>query len=97
MSENGSFFVPENIISDESLTKLCDVVENALEGIVLQFRGQFFEEGMEEKLRTEFEIRLTAQLAKQEVDIDRLPLNQKQYINKRIIEALDLFHKEYES
>lgn len=89
--------MPEDFISDDSLAELCDIVENALEGIVLQFRGQFFEEGMEEKLKIEFEMRLTANLSKRGVDIDKLPESQKKYIVRRIQKALDLFHKEYES
>lgn len=89
--------MPEDFISDESLAELCDIVENALEGIVLQFRGQFFEEGMEEKLKIEFEMRLTANLSKRGVDIDKLPESQQKYVGSRIQKALDLFHKEYES
>lgn len=85
------------VISDETLTKLCDIVENALEGIVIQFRGQFFEEGMEEKLRVEFEIRLRAQIERLGTKIDELPENQKNYIQSRILKSLELFKKEYES
>ena len=86
-----------SIITDETLSKLCDIVENALEGIVIQFRGQFFAEGMEERLRLEFEMRMRAQISKQEADFDDLPDYQKDYIKSRIIEALKLFKKEYES
>lgn len=86
-----------SIITDETLSKLCDIVENALEGIVIQFRGQFFAEGMEEKLRLEFEMRMRAHIAKQGADFDNLPDYQKDYVQSRIIEALKLFKKEYES
>lgn len=84
-------------ITDEVLAKLCDIVENALEGIVIQFRGQFFAEGMEEKLRIEFEMRLRTQVAKLGVEYDKLPKHQNEYIQSRIINALKLFKKEYES
>lgn len=86
-----------SMITDETLSKICDVVENALEGIVIQFRGQFFAEGMEEKLRLEFEMRMRAHIAKQGADFDNLPDYQKDYVQSRIIEALKLFKKEYES
>ena len=84
-------------ITDEALAKLCDIVENALEGIVIQFRGQFFAEGMEERLRIEFEMRLRAQIDKLGADYDTLPESQKKYLQKRILTALELFKKEYES
>ena len=85
------------IITDEALAKLCDIVENALEGIVIQFRGQFFAEGMEERLRVEFEMRLRAQIDKLGADYDKLPESQKEYLQNRILTALELFKKEYES
>ena len=90
-------FVAENALSDVGLARLCDIVENALEGIVLQFRGHFFEEGMEEKLHVEFEVRLATLIREKGADMDSLPENQKQYIQNRIKNALELFHKEYES
>ena len=61
------------LISDDVLSDLCDAVENALEEIVLQFRGRFFEEGMEEKLLVQFEARLSALIAKKGGDFDSLP------------------------
>ncbi len=84
-------------ISDDLLSKLCDNIENALEGIVIQFRGQFFEEGMEEKLRVHFEVRLSALLSEKGVDFDNLSPQQQKYVENRIKLSLELFKKEYES
>ncbi len=86
-----------NPISDDLLSKLCDNVENTLEGIVIQFRGHFFEEGMEEKLRVQFEARLSTLLSEKGVEFDNLPPNQQKYVENRINLSLELFKKEYES
>ena len=84
-------------IGDDELSNLCDTVENTLESIVIQFRGHFFEEGMEQKLISQFESRLAILLTKQGSNFENLPDNQRQYIETRISKALDLFKKEYES
>lgn len=84
-------------ISDDVLSHLCDVVENALEEIVLQFRGHFFEEGMEEKLSVQFEARLSTLIAKKGGDFDSLSPIQHEYVRDRIAHSLELFKKEYES
>lgn len=89
--------LPSNSISDDLLSKLCDNVENTLEGIVIQFRGQFFEEGMEEKLRVQFEVRLSTLIAKQGSDFENLSTHQQKYVENRITHSLELFRKEYES
>lgn len=89
--------MPSRGISNESLANMCDIVENALEEIVIQFRGQFFAEGMEEKLRVHFETRLAAHIANKGANIENLPDTQKQYIHNRINRALELYQKEYES
>lgn len=86
-----------NQISDDLLSKLCDNVENALEGIVIQFRGHFFEEGMEEKLRVQFEVRLSALLSEKDADFENLSPHQQKYVENRINRSLELFKKEYES
>ena len=86
-----------NNISDDLLSKLCDFVENTLEDIVIQFRGQFFEEGMEGKLRAQYESRLSIMIAKRGGDFEVLPPEQQKFIQNRIETALDLFKKEYES
>ena len=86
-----------NIISDELLSKLCDIVENTLEEIVIQFRGHFFEEGMEEKLRVQFESRLSTLIAKKGSNFDNLSHYQYDYVQNRIMRSLELFKKEYES
>ena len=84
-------------ISNELLVKLCDAVENTLEEIVIQFRGQFFEEGMENKLRTQFEARLSTLISKNGGDFENLLDSQKKYVQDRIERSLELFKKEYES
>lgn len=86
-----------NNISDDLLSKLCDFVENTLEDIVIQFRGQFFEEGMEGKLRAQYESRLAIMIAKRGGDFEALSPIQQKFIQCRIETALVLFKKEYES
>ena len=86
-----------NSLSDDELSNLCDIVENALEEIVIQFRGHFFEEGMEEKLHVQFEGRLCALIAEKGIEFDKLTITQRQYVQNRIKQSLDLFKKEYES
>jgi hypothetical protein len=86
-----------NIVSDELLSKLCDIVENTLEEIVIQFRGHFFEEGMEEKLGVQFEARLSTLIAKKGSNFDNLSSYQHDYVQNRIMRSLELFKKEYES
>ena len=86
-----------NPITDELLSKLCDIVENTLEDIVVQFRGQFFEEGMEEKLHVQFESRLSTLITKNGSNFDDLTSFQHDYIQNRIMRSLELFKKEYES
>jgi len=89
--------ISKDNIDDEELSNLCDIVENTLESIVIQFRGHFFEEGMENKLRSQFESRLTILIEKKGCNFENLPNQQTQYIETRILKALDLFKKEYES
>ena len=84
-------------IDDDELSKMCDIVENTLESIVIQFRGHFFEEGMENKLRSQFESRLSILLERKGSDFKNLSNSQIEYIDTRISKALDLFKKEYES
>ena len=84
-------------IFDDILSKLCDFVENALEDIVIQFKGQFFEEGMEGKLRAQYESRLAILIAKKGGDFETLSHAQQKFIQSRIETALVLFKKEYES
>ena len=84
-------------IDDDELSNLCDVVENTLENIVIQFRGHFFEEGMENKLSSQFESRLAILIQKKGGNYENLSNIQRQYIETRISRALDLFKKEYES
>ena len=86
-----------NPISDDLLSKLCDIVENALEGIVIQFKGHFFEEGMEKKLQVQFEVRLSTLIAEKGGDFERLSQKQQEYVKNRIKRSLELFKKEYES
>ncbi|MCA9819773.1 MAG: hypothetical protein KC440_03140 [Nitrosarchaeum sp.] len=89
--------ISKDNIDDEELSHLCDIVENTLESIVIQFRGHFFEEGMENKLRSQFESRLAILIEKKGYNFKNLPSQQTQYIETRILKALDLFKKEYES
>ena len=89
--------ISKDNIDDEELSNLCDIVENTLESIVIQFRGHFFEEGMENKLRSQFESRLVILIEKKGYNFENLPSQQTQYIETRILKALDLFKKEYES
>lgn len=89
--------ISKDNIDDEELSNLCDIVENTLESIVIQFRGHFFEEGMENKLRSQFESRLAILIEKKGYNFKNLPSQQTQYIETRILKALDLFKKEYES
>ena len=89
--------ISKDNIDDEELSNLCDIVENTLESIVIQFRGHFFEEGMENKLRSQFESRLAILIEKKGYNFKNLPSQQTHYIETRILKALDLFKKEYES
>lgn len=84
-------------LSDATLSKLCDTIENTLEEIVIQFRGQFFEEGMESKLRAQFEARLSTLISKKGGNFENLSKSQKEYVQDRIERSLELFKKEYES
>lgn len=86
-----------SFVTDEELANLCDLVENTLEDIVIQFRGHFFEEGMEQKLYAQFESRLSTILAKKGGNYDDLSEKQHQYVHDRIVHSLELFKKEYES
>ena len=86
-----------NVLPDNVVLELCDAVENELEVIVIQFRGHFFEEGMEEKIRAQFESRLSILLEKKGINFDELSSEQHNYIQNRINTALELFKKEYES
>ena len=92
-----SIWLTFNQISDEMLSKFCDIVENTLEEIVLQFRGHFFEEGMEEKLLVQFESRLSTLIAEKGGNFDNLSPHQQDYVQSRIKHSLELFKKEYES
>lgn len=83
-------------ISDDHLAQLCDYVENTLEEIVIQFKGQFFEEGMEEKLRAQYESRLSIMIEKNGGDFEKLSQKQQKFVQNRVYSALDLFKKEYE-
>ena len=68
--------ISKDNIDDEELSHLCDIVENTLESIVIQFRGHFFEEGMENKLRSQFESRLAILIEKKDI-ISRIYLVNK--------------------
>ncbi|MCA9811550.1 MAG: hypothetical protein KC483_01665 [Nitrosarchaeum sp.] len=68
--------ISKDNIDDEELSNLCDIVENTLESIVIQFRGHFFEEGMENKLRSQFESRLAILIEKKDI-ISRIYLVNK--------------------
>ncbi|QUC65586.1 hypothetical protein NsoK4_04975 [Nitrosopumilus sp. K4] len=68
-----------------------------MEDIVIQFRGQFFEEGMESKLRAQYESRLSIMIAKKGGNFEKLSAEQQKFIQSRVNLALDLFKKEYES
>ena len=92
-----SLLVAFNSISDDLLVMLCDNVENNLEEIVIQFRGHFFEEGMEEKLYVQFKSRLSTLFSKKGTKFDNLSTQQQKYVESRILRSLELFKKEYES
>ena len=89
--------MPFTELSDDDLSKLCDIVENDLESIVIQFKGHFFEEGMDEKLSVQFESRLSILLLEKGYDFEALSEEHHEYVQNRIQRSLDLFKKEYES
>lgn len=71
-------------------------MENDLEEIVIQFKGHFFEEGLDKKLHAQFEGRLSIFLAEKGYDFDKLSKKHHEYVQNRIIQSLNLFKKEYE-
>lgn len=89
--------MPFTDLSDGDLSTLCDAVENDLECIVIQFKGHFFEEGMDEKLYAQFESRLSISLLEKGYDFETLSEKHQEYVQNRIHRSLDLFKKEYES